>query len=576
VKPIRFVDFCTNVLRLVLSLGWLVLLLVAVDGVEPRDLDGEKREMARLLFGDVDEIPPAARRALVWRLGRGSGKTTIAAALGVWIKLTARLDAIGPGMVPAVVTVAPSKATAKLSVGVARELVRRVSSLERLVTDDGDTADGFSLRRPDGRRVSFVAVAASRGGTTLRGYDILALILDESEFLSSNADVASADGYAINDRDLYAAAKPRLHGPAIFISTPWPVDNLTAELFDKNHGRPTTALAAIGASTLMRPNDERLARDVAQALTSGDDEDARREYLCEPGARGGSRLFDSASIDAAIVEGRPVAIEAHEGADAACGGDLGLERDSSAIAVVSNVGGTCALLEFDEVRPGKSEPLSPGYVIESRFAPIMRRHRVASITMDGHYRQSAIEHLEAVNLGFEEAPEGNQGKYDSYMHVRSLLRTGKLKIPAAPRLVAQLRAVTSTPLPGGGTRITSPRRMGAGHGDIVSALVLACWAARSVTPPWVRAMSVIENRGGRIFPSAPTTWDDVSVQESRDLFGETVSLEIAGVAGRAVFEYGDREPRFSVSVVNDEAFKTKVRNWWKNRYGDGPAVRKVW
>jgi hypothetical protein len=287
-----FVQFTLEVLRLELSTPWRVLLKVAVDGVQPSQLEGEEREVARVLFGNVDTIPESARRKLVWRLGRGSGKTTIAAALGVWVMLTAPLGSIGPGMTPAVVTVAPGKANAKVSVAVGRELVRRVPSLERLVCDDGDTADGFSLRRPDGRRVSFVCVAASRGGTTLRGFDLLMLILDESEFLASNSDATPGDGYVVNDRDLYNAAKPRLHGPAVFISTPWPVENLTAELFDKNFGKPTNALAAIGESTTMRPDDERLARDVAQALEDDPDGNAAREYLCQPGARGGSRLFD--------------------------------------------------------------------------------------------------------------------------------------------------------------------------------------------------------------------------------------------------------------------------------------------
>ena len=477
-KPLPFVRFAVEVLGLTLSPAWRVLLAVAVDGVEPSELEGEERELARLLFGDVDEIPDDARRTLVWRLGRGSGKTTIAAALGLHVMLTASLASVGPGMTSAIVGLAPGKPTAKIFVAVGRELVRRVPALERLVCDDGDTSEGFSLRRPDGKRVTFAAVAASRGGTTLRGYDILALILDESEFLSSNADVASGDGYAINDRDLYNAAKPRLHGPAIFISTPWPVENLTAELFDKNHGKPTTCLAAIGASTTMRPDDERLARDVATALADDADGNAAREYLCQPGARGGSRLFDSASIDAAAVEGRPLAIYAEAGATIGCGGDLGLERDSSAIAVVGKVDEVYTLLEFDEVRPLKGAPLAPGYVIRERFAPVMQRHGVDAVSMDGHYRQSAAEHLEALNLEFARAPEGQQGKYDTYMHVRSLLRTGNLKLPAVPRLLAQLRAVTSTPLPGGGTKITSPRRMGQAHGDIVSALVLACWQAR--------------------------------------------------------------------------------------------------
>ena len=481
-EHVTFLSFC-DVVDLELSPAWTVVLKIAVDGVAFADLDAKEQELARELFGEAEDIPEAARRVLVWRLGRGSGKTTIASALGVWLMLTASLDAVGPGMQAAVVVVAPGKPTAKLSVNVARELVRRVPSLERLVDDTGDTTEGFTLCRPDGRRVSFVAVAASRGGVTVRGFDIVAIIFDESEFLTSNTEVASGDGFVVSDRDLYAAARPRLHGPAIFISTPWPVENLTAELFDKNFGRPSTALAARGVSRLMRPTDERLARDVAQALID-DPDNALREFQCQAGSRGGQRLFVE-GLEDAVVEARPLVTSARQGSTIGIGGDLGLERDSSAVCAVARVEDEYELLEFDEVRPTKEAPLAPGFVIRQRFAPVMRRHASTSITMDGHYRQSAVEHLDAEHLEFVHAPEGSQGKYDSYMFVRNLLRTGKLKIPNVPRLIAQLRAVTATPLPGGGTKITSPRRMGAGHGDIVSALVLACWAAKDDgLPQW--------------------------------------------------------------------------------------------
>ena len=39
------------------------------------------------------------------------------------------------------------------------------------------------------------------------------------------------------------------------------------------------------------------------------------------------------------------------------------------------------------------------------------------------------------------------------------------------------------PMPGGGTQITSPQRPDGSHGDLVSALVLALWAAVNATPP---------------------------------------------------------------------------------------------
>lgn len=464
-----FVTFATSVLGLKLTLPWRVLLTVAIDGVQPGRLEGEEREIARKLFGDVDEIDPRARRVLVWRLGRGSGKTTLAAALAIYEAWTANIDRAGPGQVPTAFIVGPSKPLARIGFTIARELVRR-SPLERHVHDDADTKDGFVLRRTDGRTVAIRSVAASKGGANVRGVDVIVLLLEESEFFASGDD----GDYAVTDRDQISAVTPRLIGYVLCISTPWPTENITSEFFDANFGKPSAALAALGASMFMRPSQQ-LAEDREREMAR-DPENAAREYDCEAGARGGSRLFVE-GLKEAIVEGRPLSITAPSSALIGCGGDLGLERDSSAIAIVSRLEDMYELCEFDEVRPAKGQPLAPGYVVRDRFAPVMRRHGASAIVLDAHYRQSAVEHLDAVRLTFVDAPAGQLGKYSSHMLVRAKLREGKLRLPNSPRLIAQLRAVTATPQHGGGTRITSPRRAGGGHGDVVSALVLAVWQA---------------------------------------------------------------------------------------------------
>ncbi len=484
---VPFVRFCTEVLHLDLTAPWRVLLAVAIDGVQPRDLGVADREIALAIFGNVDDVDPALRRVLVWRLGRASGKTTIAAALCIWGAWTCDLSGVGPGQLPCAFVVSPSKPVAKIAVGIARELVR-ASQLERFVVGTGDTGEGFILRRPDGRKVEIRSVAASRGGANLRGRDVPVLVLDESEFFASNED--GGEGYSVTDSDQIDAVMPRLLGHAVCVSTPWPTSNATADYFDRNHGKPTDAIAALGPSMFMRPTPQ-LEIDRARELVR-DEENALREYDCIPGVRGGSRLFDADSIRAAVVEDRPLVIPAPPGWHVGAGGDLAFEHDSSAIAFVARSvpapgmwmppGATFVpafeLLEYEEIRPGRGVPLVPRVVLRERFAPLMRKHGVRRMTADAHYRQSAIEHLTDDGLTLVDAPAGAQGKYDVFMHARDLLRAGALRIPNAPKLLAQLRAVTSTPMPRGITKITSPRRAGSGHGDIVSALVLACWAVR--------------------------------------------------------------------------------------------------
>ncbi|HSY23194.1 MAG TPA: hypothetical protein VK841_13800 [Polyangiaceae bacterium] len=99
----------------------------------------------------------------------------------------------------------PTSPLAKIALGVARELLR-ISPLERLVVDDGDTTTGFSIRRPDGKTVAIRSVAASKGGANLRGVDVVTLVLDESEFFAS-------DEAALTDSDQIGAAI----GPSMFM-----------------------------------------------------------------------------------------------------------------------------------------------------------------------------------------------------------------------------------------------------------------------------------------------------------------------------------------------------------------------
>jgi hypothetical protein len=138
--------------------------------------------------------------------------------------------------------------------------------------------------------------------------------------------------------------------------------------------------------------------------------------------------------------------------------------------------------------------------------------------MDAHYRQSAVEHLHAAGLRFDDAPAGQIGKYSSYMLTRAKIREGKLRIPNAPRLIAQLRAITATPMPGGGRKITSPRRAGGGHGDTVSALVCAVWvAAGSPTGKRSSAENAIgwaELALARLEKRLPEAPDDVEIEDA--------------------------------------------------------------
>src|SRR5882762_6686707 len=80
----RFTAFCEWI-DVTLTPAQRVYCLVAYDGMQPCELEGDERAMARRLFGEVDVILDDARSE-VWTLAGGrAGKTYVLGALRlVW------------------------------------------------------------------------------------------------------------------------------------------------------------------------------------------------------------------------------------------------------------------------------------------------------------------------------------------------------------------------------------------------------------------------------------------------------------------------------------------------------------
>lgn len=469
-RPIEFWEFCGKVLHLQLTPGQRVVAKVAFGDFNPSDLDGDEHALAILLFGGLEEVPSDAKRFVCLRLGRGSGKTTLCAAYAVYCAVCQPVKT-GPGDTPYVITIAPDKDTAKLSISMAREMIRGQPALERLIVTDEKTS--ISIRRPDGLQVKIEAFAASRGGSSVRGRTILAFLLDEAEFFTSNSD--DGRSYSVNDVDLFRALKPRLvrGGKGMLVSTPWPVETLMGTMFERNFGHPVDAIAVKAPTLLVRGDDPDVAANVADEYLK-DPENARREYDCEVDGLIGEGFFDHSALITSVLE-----VE-YPGKynplwPTAAGVDLGFKNDSSTIAIVQFDGRKYHLVYMMEKRPKPGAPLKPSEVIRE-FALIAKRYGCNGVISDGHYRESVKEHLAEHKLTLIDAPEGMKGKQDSFSRVRAVLHEGMVVLPKhelTSRLLSQARLVSAKPSPGGGLSIKIPRKVGLGHGDLVSAWVLA-------------------------------------------------------------------------------------------------------
>ncbi len=469
-RPIEFWQFCGQVLRLRLTTGQQVIAKVAFGDYNPNDLDSEERELALQLFGGLEDVPEDARRFVLLRLGRGSGKTTLCAAYAVYCAVTQPVK-VGPGDTPYVITIAPDKDTARLSISMAREMMRGQPALDRLIVSDEKTS--ITVRRPDGQQVKIEAFAASRGGSSVRGRTILAFLLDEAEFFTSNGD--DGRSYAVNDYDIFRALKPRLvrNGKGMMVSTPWPVETLMGTMFDRNWTKPTEGLAVCAPTILARGNDPDIVAMVEDEMRK-DPENARREFFCEIDGTSGDGFFDITALKNAVTDGDfPAGYNRLWPVAAAC--DLGFKNDSSSLCIVQFDGRKYHLAHMIEIRPKPGHPLKPSEVIK-KFAAAAKLYGCNHIISDGHYRESVKEHLTESDIGLVDAPEGMKGKQDSFSRVRSVLHEGLVCLPDGPltkKLITQAKMVTAKAAPGGGLSIKIPRKMGLGHGDLVSAFVLA-------------------------------------------------------------------------------------------------------
>ena len=462
-----FLEFVKKDLGVTLSPGQRVLCGVAFDGLEPADLDGTDRDLARQIFGDVDTIPPKARNVLAAMCGARAGKSYVLCALRLLhLGLTVDLSSLAPGEEASGPIVAPDMRLARQTMRYISGAMNGCPGILAMCQKDG--VDAISIKRPDGVIVTFECLPATRGGSAVRGRTFVGAVLEEACFFRDADSV-------VNDDEIHKAVAPRIvpSGQLIIASTPWAESGLLYDLCDRNHGNPSDAIAA-HAPTLLLRNDEH-TRQLVENERERDADNAAREFDAVPMAAGTSDFFDHHALKQCETEALPLVLppQSRQKANGAFGLDTGFRKDPSAGVVVRRNGDMYEVAECVEIRPPKGGRLVPSVTLEQLFERAKHHHCGVAVA-DGHYIETVREHASGIEL--QEAPSGIAGKADAYTVARRLINEGKVRIPAGnKRLLAQLRQVVQKPTAGGQLVIKSPRRGGA-HGDLASAFVLALWA----------------------------------------------------------------------------------------------------
>lgn len=464
-------DFCG------LTLSPMVAAIVdASEGRRPTTIDDTTSE--RYFGCSLAELPSAPRRTVAVQAGGRGGKTSrLLAPKALHAAWTVPLPLLGPGEHAVALIVSSELVFARQALSFCVGYVQASPKLSAALEGEPG-ADSLTLKRPDGCLVDVRVRAAGARGKGGRAFTLVFAGLDEACFFFDDSGV-------VNDREIVRACSPRIvpGGQLWMVSTPWieGVGVLEEELA-QNHGHHTETLAVRGVGTRALNPSWDPTGEIEAKERRNDPENANREISALALAAGSRQFFSREAIESAMGVGLPQQLPYHPGRVYAAGGDAGFVRNSSALAVVERIErdeGTprfrLALLEERKPRPGL--PLDPK-ATTAEFADLFTGYHTRALVADAHELQEVRAALAVKGCTVVSAPE----KREAYVNARTILHEGRLDLPEHPRLRQQLRDVMAKPVSGGGTQITSPQRPDGSHGDLVSALVNALWAASQEAP----------------------------------------------------------------------------------------------
>lgn len=402
----------------------------------------------------IKEFYASSKRQLVLRVGRRGGKSSTLCRVAVAEALWGQFE-IPPGDIGVVAIISVNKNQAS-------ERIRTVEAiLKAIKVPYKRTGDCIELQhRPIKLEVFAASVMASAGFTAI------CVICDEMALWRNEATGANPA------EQILAFLRPTMmtqRNAHMFLSSS-PFSTLDAHHKEFVTGDTARSMVRYAPTWVANPT-------ISEEETHAEEPDPiewARQFQAIPMSAGSLAFFDPQAIENAIDATLILPLGPRPGDTVTVGADFGFRSDSSALAVAHRVGDLYRVAELLELRPGVNEPLKPSLVVKT-FAGVMKTHGAEYLMADGHYRQSISEHLEAEDLHYTNAPEGAKGNQEVYVRFRRLLLDGQVKLPKHERLISQLKQVVSMPTAGGGISIKQPRQSGGGHGDLVSALTLACF-----------------------------------------------------------------------------------------------------
>jgi hypothetical protein len=406
----------------------------------------------------LEEVYRDEIRTAVLRLGRRAGKGRMAALVAVYeatVRADQHLPHVMPGEQVAIVVVAPSRESARIVHGYARQFLSR-PKLAALVVRD--TVDELELSN------GLVIVTVPAHAAAARGHAAAVVVFDEAAWFQGR------DGSPLDAKEIADALVPSTAqfpaGRVLILSTPrWSVGWFADQV----------QLADSGAASDMRAWHEttadvnpKISRTFLEAERAKDPAMFRREYEAEFDSGIGA-VFDDVLVRAAVrLDVQDLPPTAGEGymisVDPAFTGD-------TFACLVGHDDTRSGKITLDRVfgwRGTRAAPVQIDVTLDE-LASISLAYGGAPVVTDQYSAQTIVQGLRARGVAVFERPWTNEAKVDAVAAVRQRLYAGRLSLPDHRALVAELVTLEQRPTPGGRPRIAAPGRA---HDDYATALMM--------------------------------------------------------------------------------------------------------
>lgn len=431
--------------------------------------------------------------------GVRGGKSLVASCAAVKGCLTADLSRLKHHEIPRFAIVAPNVDNAQATFRLLTGAVLASPQLRKLVIGE-PTADTLVLRRPDGRLVEIVVVAASRGGTTLRSRWLVGFVLDEVALFGSEPN-----GAVVNAEELLRAAETRLvpRAQGWLISSPYGPAGLLYELYKDHFGKPGRVLVIHAPTRALNPS---FPAEQVEAIRQREPDVAAREYDAA-WIDAETSFFEGASIDRA-VRAEPLERPPVRGARYVAAWDAATRGNSWTLVVARNLApdGEPARIEVAVAKQwtgSKSRPLDPEATIRE-IAATLATYGVREVLSDSWSADALNAVARRFGLAVREwAPATRADRvHEMYRGLSVLLSSGRLELPPHPVLRNDLKLVRRRST-ASGVRIDLPKTPDGRHCDFAPALVLASFFAERTPAGTSRALA-----------AGPRTWVDAWREEA--------------------------------------------------------------